>query len=124
MEKRQFSRTPVAIPVAIHHGTCVVWECLENISPGGAYIRGTRIANRGDRIAPWGEEPVLCVGREAALMTSGGYGHRIGSAIALASLPRGVLECHAVEVELLGRRYRAQPSVAPPFDPTGACALG
>ena len=82
------------------------------------------VDTRGDRIAPWGEEPVLCDGREVALTTSGGYGHRIGSAIALASLPRGVLESHAVEVELLGRRYRAQPSVAPPFDPTGACALG
>ena len=82
------------------------------------------VDTRGDRIAPWGEEPVLCDGREVALTTSGGYGHRIGSAIALASLPRGVLESHAVEVELLGRRYRAQPSVAPPFDATGARALG
>lgn len=64
MEKRQFNRTPVAIPVAIRHGTRVIWECLENISRGGAYIRGARIVEQGDRLElsfsfPGLAEPVL-----------------------------------------------------------------
>ena len=44
----------------------------------------------GDEVAPWGEEPVLYRGEHIAFTTSGGFGHRIGSAIALASLPSDI----------------------------------
>jgi hypothetical protein len=49
-EKRRFRRTPSPIPVKISDGTRVMWECVENISRGGAYIRGTRVADRRDRL--------------------------------------------------------------------------
>jgi len=49
-EKRRFRRTHLPIPVKINDGTRVLWQCVENISRGGAYIRGARVAARRDRL--------------------------------------------------------------------------
>jgi glycine cleavage system aminomethyltransferase T len=77
------------------------------------------IDTNGDRIAPWGEEPILCGGKEIGFTTSGGYGHRIGKAIALASLPQPIPDDQPITVELLGKSYRAEASTVPPYDPEG-----
>jgi dimethylglycine dehydrogenase len=77
------------------------------------------IDTNGDRIAPWGEEPILCGGKEIGFTTSGGYGHRIGKAIALASLPQPIPDDQPIAVELLGKSYRAEASTVPPYDPEG-----
>lgn len=48
VEKRRFRRTRQPIPVKIGSGPRAVWEWVENISRGGAYIKGPRRAARGD----------------------------------------------------------------------------
>ena len=50
MEKRQFRRTCSPIPVKVRHGDRVAWQTVENISSGGAYIKGDAVAQRGDRL--------------------------------------------------------------------------
>ncbi len=50
MEKRQFCRTDLTMPVKVRHGARVAWQSVENISRGGAYIRGKAMARRGERL--------------------------------------------------------------------------
>ena len=58
-----------------------------------------------------GDQPV-------GLVTSGGYGHRIGKSIALAYVRRDLaVEGKLLEVEILGRRIRATVGSEPLYDP-------
>lgn len=50
MEKRRFRRTYSPIPVKVRLGEEVSWQSVENISTGGAYIKGGAAAQRGDRL--------------------------------------------------------------------------
>ena len=52
------------------------------------------------------------------LVTSGGYGHRIGRSIALAHVRSDLAEEGAqLEVEILGDRYKAVVGREPLYDP-------
>jgi glycine cleavage system aminomethyltransferase T len=70
-------------------------------------------------VAPWGEETVLVDGVHTAFTSSGGYGHRVESAIALASIPGNLVSAQTVEVEILGKRYAARIETRAAYDPGG-----
>jgi dimethylglycine dehydrogenase len=66
------------------------------------------LALDGDGLHPHGGEAVLVRGNVVGYVSAGGYGHCVGHAIALAYLPRRLLEAGATfEVEVLGERLNA-----------------
>ena len=57
-------------------------------------------------------------GKAVGLVTSGGYGHRIGKSIALAYVETDLAqEGEALEVEILGERCPAKVATSPLYDP-------
>jgi dimethylglycine dehydrogenase len=65
--------------------------------------------------------PVRYQGKVIGLVTSGGYGHRIGKSIALAYLRRDLAAPGtAVEIEILGERRAATVAAEPLYDPGNA----
>ena len=67
-------------------------------------------------------EPVLRDGRIVGHVTSGNYGHHLGGGIGMAYIPcegepAEALLASSYEVEVAGRRFAAQPSLAPMYDP-------
>ena len=70
-------------------------------------------------------EPVLRDGRIVGHLSSAGYGHFLGSAIALGYVAclgestEAVLES-PYEIEVAGRRFKAAATLKPLYDPTGA----
>lgn len=72
-----------------------------------------------DGVDPFYAHPVLADGRPVGIVTSGGWGHRTGQALALAYLrKRGLRE--GLSVEILGRPVAATVLDQPPFDPANA----
>jgi glycine cleavage system aminomethyltransferase T len=65
-------------------------------------------------------------GRRIGLLTSGSFGHTLGSAIGMGYVrhPDGVgaelLRSARFEIEVAGERYQAEASLRPFFDPGGA----
>jgi dimethylglycine dehydrogenase len=54
-------------------------------------------------------------------LTSAGYGHTIGTAIALSYLPAGAVKAgDKVEIEILGEMRPARILAEPPYDPSGS----
>ncbi|HWG61410.1 MAG TPA: FAD-dependent oxidoreductase [Streptosporangiaceae bacterium] len=73
---------------------------------------------------PHGQEPVYYEGKVVSHVTSGGYGHRVGTCIALAYLPPELAEPGtAVEVAVLGQRRKALVTGEPLYDPANARLL-
>jgi len=69
---------------------------------------------------PRGDEPVYAGGELVGVTTSGGYGHTLGTAIALAHVPPEYAgDGQTLEVEILGERRSATVSTRPLFDPDG-----
>lgn len=74
---------------------------------------------------PIGNEPVFHEGAVVGRVTSGAFGHTVGTAIALAYLPARALEDpDGFEVEILGERRPARLAPAPLYDPQGAKLRG
>ena len=70
-----------------------------------------------DEVDPFYSHPLFHDGRPVGIVTSGGWGHRCGQALALAYLrQRGLRD--GLTVEILGRTVPARVLDAPPFDPT------
>ncbi|MEM5472884.1 FAD-dependent oxidoreductase [Hoeflea sp. AS60] len=70
-------------------------------------------------------EPVLRDGHIVGYLSSGAYGHHLGSAIGLGYVPcKGEtiadLLSSSYEIDVAGRRYGAQVSLKPMYDPDGA----
>ena len=70
-------------------------------------------------------EPVLRDGRIVGHLSSAGYGHFLGSAIALGYVAclgesTGAVDKSPYEIEVAGRRFKASASLKPLYDPTGA----
>ncbi len=70
-------------------------------------------------------EPVLRDGKIAGYLSSGGYGHHFGAAMGMGYVPcagQSVAEVLAssYEIDVAGRRYAAEVSLKPFYDPTGA----
>ena len=64
---------------------------------------------------PFGLHPVLADGEPCGLVTSGGYGHRTGKALAFAYLRPEAAE--NLTVEICGNAFNATNLDRPPFDP-------
>jgi glycine cleavage system T protein len=69
-------------------------------------------------------EPVLRDGKIVGFLTSGGYGHALGGAIGLGYVPctapgepSADMKASAYQIEIAGRRYGAEVSLAPMYDP-------
>ena len=76
-----------------------------------------------DEVDPFYSHPLFHDGRPVGIVTSGGWGHRCGQALALAYLLQASLDTTTGErdgltVEILGRTVPARVLDAPPFDPT------
>jgi dimethylglycine dehydrogenase len=71
-----------------------------------------------DGADPHGDEPVLDRDRALGYVTSGGFGHTVGSAIALAYLPASFADPGTeLAVEILGERRPARVVAEPLYDP-------
>ena len=68
---------------------------------------------------PFFNHPVLCDGSIVGIVTSGGWGHRVGRALAFAYLTDGG-DRSGLSVEILGERYPAEILEQPPYDPGNA----
>ena len=67
-----------------------------------------------------GDEPILHDGKVVGWVTSGGYGHAVGSSLALGYVERAVAAAtDGFEVELIGERRPAKRLAGPAFDPEG-----
>jgi dimethylglycine dehydrogenase len=70
---------------------------------------------------PIGNEPVLQNGKVIGRLTSAGFGHTIGAAVALSYLPVEIVKAGGrVEIEILGELRSATILAEPPHDPSGA----
>ncbi|MDQ6818407.1 MAG: FAD-dependent oxidoreductase [Actinomycetota bacterium] len=78
------------------------------------------LALDGDGLHPHGGEPILFGDEVVGFVSAGGYGHCVGRAIALAYLPRELVEAHVpVEVVVLGERMAGEIVSEPLYDPDG-----
>jgi 4-methylaminobutanoate oxidase (formaldehyde-forming) len=72
------------------------------------------------------DEPIMMDGRRIDLLTSGSFGHSLGTAIGMGYIrhPDGagedLLRSARFEIEIAGERYPAEASLRPFFDPSGA----
>lgn len=75
-------------------------------------------------------EPVVMDGRVAGYLTSGGFGHTVGAAVGLGYVPcapgesAGDLLSRRFEIEVAGKRVRAEASLKPLYDPDGVRVRG
>ncbi|WP_121062579.1 GcvT family protein [Chachezhania antarctica] len=70
-------------------------------------------------------EPILRDGELVGYLTSGNYGHTLGGAVGLGYVPCGGEDAKSVlassyEIEIAGTRVKAEASLKPMYDPTGA----
>jgi dimethylglycine dehydrogenase len=67
-----------------------------------------------------GDEPIWHDGKVVGWVTSGAYGHRVGSSIALGYVPAALATADSgFEIELIGERYGATRLAGAAYDPTG-----
>jgi dimethylglycine dehydrogenase len=72
-----------------------------------------------------GDEPVWHDGKVVGWVTSGAFGHRVGSSLALGYVPASVAAAESgFEIEIIGERHRAERLAAAAFDPSGALMRG
>lgn len=68
-----------------------------------------------------GYEPVWLDGEHIGFVTSGGYGHRVGTSIAMAYVDRTALEKGGTwEVSILGEKRPAKLALEPLYDPSAS----
>lgn len=72
-------------------------------------------------------EPLLRDGKIVGRLTSGGYGHALGAAIGMGYVPcaharetAAEMKAATYQIEVAGRRYEAEASLAPMYDPKSA----
>jgi dimethylglycine dehydrogenase len=67
-----------------------------------------------------GDEPIWHDGKTVGWVTSGAYGFRAGSSIALGYVPAALAAADSgFEIEIIGERHKAVPQKAAPVDPQG-----
>jgi dimethylglycine dehydrogenase len=124
---------PLYSPVEAALGRFVAWDKPDFIGRSAAHDeRGSgghlRLCafqvDAGDADAI-GDEPIWHDGKPLGWVTSGGYGHFVGTSLALGYVPREVADAiDGFEIEIIGERRRAKRLAAPLFDPTGARMRG
>ncbi len=68
-----------------------------------------------------GDEPIWHEGCVVGWVTSGAFGHRVGSSLALGYVPAAVASADSgFEIEIIGERHRAVRLTGPAYDPSGA----
>jgi len=93
---------------------------LEEKQSGGALrLVGFKVeASDADAI---GDEPIWHDGKVVGWVTSGAYGHRVGSSLALGYVPAAVATAaDGFEIEIIGERHKAVRLAGAAFDPSGA----
>jgi sarcosine dehydrogenase len=75
---------------------------------------------------PWGDEPILRDGRLVGWVSSAGFGHTLGTAVAMGyvrdaeRVDAAFIESGVYEIEIAGERMRARAHLRAPYDPAGA----
>lgn len=83
--------------------------------------RRVMLAISGSDADASGDEPVLTADdAPVGMITSGGYGHRVGVSLAVAYIDVAALDSADLFVEILGKKYAANIQHQPLYDPTGA----
>lgn len=91
-------------------------DALEERMASGGRARVELLEVLTDDPDPFFNHPVLCEGGVVGIVTSGGWGHRVGRALAFAYLTdRGARS--GLSVEILGERHPAEILEKPPYDP-------
>jgi len=93
---------------------------LEEKQSGGALrLVGFKVeASDADAI---GDEPIWHDGKVVGWVTSGAYGHRVGSSLALGYVPAAVASAtDGFEIEIIGERHKATRLTGAAFDSSGA----
>jgi len=108
--------------------------------PGGFIGREALLARQAERPAkrlviftledtdalPWGDEPILRDGQLVGWVTSAGFGHTLGRAVAMGyvrhagGVDAAFIESGAYEIEIAGERMPARAHLRAPYDPTSA----
>ena len=71
------------------------------------------------------DEPIVMDGRRIGLLTSGAYGHTLGTALGMGwvrhpdGVTAGLLGSAPFEIEIAGERHAAVASLQPFYDPKG-----
>ena len=68
----------------------------------------------------FGDEPIWAEGAVVGWVTSGAFGHTVGTSLALGYVPTRFADAgRGLEVEIIGERRRARVLAEPPVDPQG-----
>ena len=93
---------------------------VEEKQSGGALRLVSFKVEAGDADAI-GDEPIWHDGKVVGWVTSGAYGHRVGSSLALGYVPAAVASAtEGFEIEIIGERHKAILLAGAAFDPSGA----
>ncbi len=108
--------------VALDHPTPFLGQDALRVAKASGVTRRLRCVRPLDPLAvPLGSEPVRIDGEIVGRVTSGGYGYRIGGALAFAYVPTDRAEIgRAVEIEMFGTWQAGEIVRSPAWDPTGA----
>jgi len=74
---------------------------------------------------PWGDEPILRDGRVVGAVTSAGFGHSLGRAVALGyvrnadGVDQRYIDRGAFALDIAGEYFTARAGLAAPYDPRG-----
>ena len=122
-------------PLEAGLGFAVAWDKPERLpgarrspAPAGraAHQASGHLRARRPRGLPWGDEAIFHDGRLAGSVTSAGYGHTIGRAVAMGYLAtadgaRGIdarfVTDAKFELEIADDRFTARGSLRAPYDP-------
>jgi dimethylglycine dehydrogenase len=120
---------PLYSPVEAGLARFVAWDkpdfvgraaALEERAGGGRLRLCAFKVDAGDADAI-GDEPIWHEGKPVGWVTSGGYGHFVGTSLALGYVPReAAAATDGFEIEIIGERRPATRLAAPLFDPAGA----
>ena len=94
-------------------------DTLEERMASGGGARVELLAIETDDLDPFFNHPVLCDGSVVGIVTSGGWGYRVGKALAFAYLTDSGVRS-GLSIEILGERHPAEILDRPPHDPDNA----
>jgi 4-methylaminobutanoate oxidase (formaldehyde-forming) len=95
-------------------------EALLRRRDQGVRSRVATIMFDDSQAVPLGNEPVYAGGRIVGKTTSAGFGYRLGTPVALATLGTGIGEGDAVEVDIARHMSPGRVTLRPAYDPDGA----
>jgi dimethylglycine dehydrogenase len=124
---------PIYTPIEAGLGRFVAWDKPDFVGrdaalaarDDGGKLRLCAFAVDASDADAIGDEPIWHRGNTVGWVTSGGFGHTVGTSLALGYVPRAVAAEHdGFEIEIIGERRPARRLPAPLFDPTGTRMRG